>query len=584
MGFNNRMLGGGMQLKKGCFIRGLLMAGPIAVLLAMQCTAANADTIKPYFEFKQAPLTQIPGDLSTDTNGASAPVSLATNRYVFGFEGVSQYDGATFNRNFIPPDTIGAVGKSQYFETTNGAYAVFDKTTGTRLALMSDVQFWANAGQTGANGDTRVLYNADAQRWVAVAFGANTKDLQIAISDTDNALGPWKSTKFQGYAGLGGSSTVADYPTLALDKNAVYIGTNDFANTPTSSTVSFRGTTLNVIPLDSLFNAAGPTTANLKQFVTPFTGSASDVDRGFALQGVNSSSASSSGTVVATSLFQFDSLAFKVNGLSSSSAVASTITNPIFLGEAAYTNAGPARQPAVSNPANQRVIATLDDRISSSVYEANGRIYYVKTVNSTADGLDEARVRYTVLNAQTLAILDQGDIGQAGYDFYQGSIAVNVFGEVVIGYNRSGLDPTTGKIRFYAQTFSTDLNGKLVATSDDILLHESLTDDYHNGSIFGQNAAGRQRWGDYSQVSIDPDDPHLFYLIGEFAREYNLAQFGHPGGNGGSRWGTWIAAINATANLNQVPEPAVWMLLLIGLAAISATSLRRGRNVHIRFS
>ena len=237
------------------------------------------------------------------------------------------------------------------------------------------------------------MYNADAQRWVAVAFGANTKDLQIAISDTDNALGPWKSTKFEGYAGLGGSITVADYPTLARDKHAVYIGTNDFANTPTSSTVSFRGTTLNVIPLDSLFNAAAPTTANLKQFVTPNT-----VDRGFALQGVNSSSAASSGTVVATALGPFDSLAFKVNGLTSSSAVASTITNPIFLGEAAYFAPGAARQPAVSNPANRR-------------------IYYVKTVNSAADGLDEARVRYTVLDAQTLSILDQGDIGQAGPEF-----------------------------------------------------------------------------------------------------------------------------------------------------------------------
>lgn len=573
-----------MKILKGGFTRYLLTAVPIAVALAMQCAVADAETIKPYFEFKQAPLTQIPGDLSTDTNGASAPVSLVTNRYVFGFEGVSQYDGAAFDRNFIPPDTMGAVGKSQYFETTNGAYAVFDKVTGTRQALMSDVEFWANAGQTGTNGDTRVLYNADAQRWVAVAFGANTKDLQIAVSDTSNALGPWKSTKFQGYAGLGGSRTVADYPTLALDKNAVYIGTNDFANTPTSSTVSFRGTTLNVIPLDSLFSAGAPTTANLKQFVTPFTGSASDVDRGFALQGVNSSSASSSGTVVATSLIQFDSLTFKVNGLSSSSATAATITNPVFLGEAAYTFAGPARQPSVSNPANQRVIDTLDDRISSSVYEANGRIYYVKTVNSTADGRDEARVRYTVLDAQTLSILDQGDIGKAGYDYYQGSIAVNVFGEVVIGFNRSGLDPTDGKIRFYAETFTTDLNGKLVATSEEILLKESLTDDYHNGSLFGQTAAGRQRWGDYSQVSIDPDDPHLFYLIGEFAREYNLEQFGHPGGTGGSRWGTWIAAIDATSGLAQVPEPTSWMLLLIGFAAIGATSLRRGRNAHIRFS
>jgi len=573
---NKQLINGDiMKIKKGCSVRLLLKAAPIAVVLVLQCAPAVAGTLKDEYQFLEGGYTQIPGDLSTDTNGASAPVSLVTNRYVFGFEGVSQYDGAAFGRNFIPPDTMGAVGKSQYFETSNGAYAVFDKVTGTRQALMSDVQFWAAAGQTGTNGDTRVMYNADAQRWVAVAFGANLADLQIAVSDTSNALGPWKSTKFTGFAG-----GIADYPTLALDKNAVYIGTNNF-----SAAGSLRGTTLDVIPLDSLFNAGAPTTANLKQFVTPLTGTAGDVDRGFALQGVNSSTASSSGTVVATSLFQFDSLAFKVNGLSSSSATAATITNPVFVGEAAYTIAGPgARQPSVSNLANQRVIDAGDDRISSSVYEANGRIYYVKTVNSTADGRDEARVRYTVLDAQTLSILDQGDIGKAGYDFYQASIAVNVFGEVVIGFNRSGLDPTDGKIRFYAETFTTDSNGKLVATSDDILLHESLTDDYHNGSLFGQTAAGRQRWGDYSQVSIDPDDPHLFYLIGEFAREYNLAQFGHPGGTGGSRWGTWIAAIDATSGLAQVPEPASWMLLLIGFAALSVTSLRRGGIARIRFS
>jgi hypothetical protein len=550
------------RIGKAVLIGGLLLASTVVLAEPI---------IKPYFASKLPPMNVIPGDLSTDTNGGSAPVSNASSRYVFGFEGVSQYDGASFGRNFIPPDTMGAVGRTQYLQTSNGAYAVFDKSTGARTQLVSDIAFWAAAGQTGASGDSRVMYNAAADRWVVASFGANVKDLQIAISDTSNALGTWKSVKFEGYAGLGFGGT-ADYPTLALDRNAVYIGTNNFAPATSGGTNSFRGTTMNVIPLDSLFGAGAPSVANMKQFVTPFTGGAGDVDRGFAQQGVNSSGAGSSGTVLAASLFNFDNLAFKVNGLTSSSALGGSLGAVTLLGEADFTSPGPGRQPSVAIPANQRIIATLDERISSSVYEVGGRIYGLHTVNSTADGLDEARIRYFVLDAATLAILDEGDIGDAGYDYYQGSIAVNEYGQVVIGYNRSGLDPATGKIGFYARTFDTDSNGDLIASSAELFLHESLTDDYHNGSLFGQAAVGRQRWGDYSQVSVDPTNHHNFYLIGQFAREYNLPQFGHPGGTGGSRWGTWIAVVTT------VPEPASLALVLLALGVMGGASVRQRRS------
>lgn len=543
-----------------------------AAVLALMASQAQAQTIKSYFEFKKPKMITIEGDLSLDTNGKSAPVFNLASPYVRGFEGISQYDGASFGRNFIPPDTIGAVGATQYMETTNGSYAVFDKATGNRTSLVSDVAFWAGAGQTGTNGDTRVMYNAAANRWVVVAFGANAKDLQIAVSDTSNALGGWKSTKFEGYAGFGFGAT-ADYPTLAMDTNAVYIGTNNFAPQTNGGSNSFRGTTMNVIPLDSLFNGVAPTTTNMAQIVTPYTGSPGDLDRSFAPQGVNTTSASSTGTVIGASLFNFDSLGYRVNGLTSASATGASTSAVSYLGQAAFTSPGAARQPSADIAANRRIVDALDERVSSSVYEANGRIYMVNTVNSTADGLDEARVRYTVLDATTLAVLSEGDIGQAGYDYYQGSIAVNSFGEVVIGYNRSGLDAATGKISFMGQSFTTGVNGELIARSGELLLKESLVDDYHNGSLFGQPSAGRQRWGDYSQVSVDPTDPHQFYLIGEFAREYNLPQFGHPGGTGGSRWGTWIAVIDAS--VVAVPEPSTYGMMFFGLGFLGLMARRR---------
>ena len=542
------------------------LAGAAAVLCAS--VSVQAQTIKPYFEFKKPRMITINGDLSFDTNGQSAPVVNPGSPFAFGFEGVSQYDGASFGRNFIPPDTIGAVGRTQYMETTNGAYAVFDKATGNRTALMSDVSFWAAAGKVGANGDSRIMYNADAGRWIAISFAASVANIQIAVSDTDNALGTWKSTQFTGFAG-----GTADYPTLAMDKNAVYIGTNNFKP-------SFQGTTMNVIPITSLFGAGAPTVTNMKQFTTPFPGV--NEDRGFAQQGVNSRSASSSGTVMAASLFNFDNVGFKVNGLSGNDATGATLGAASYLGMAAFSSPGAARQPSVVLPANRRVIDALDERISSSVYESQGKIFMVNTVNPDGDGLDEARVRYTVVDANTMAILAEGDIGAAGYDYYQGSIAVNAAGQVVIGYNRSGNQTADldgdglrdGNITLMAQTFWAGATGKLTSTSGELKLKVSLTDDYHNGSIFGRDAAGRQRWGDYSQVSIDPNNESTFWVIGEFAREYNLAQFGHPGGTGGSRWGTYIAQINA-----PIPEPSTYAMMLAGLAVVGGIAARRRRGV-----
>jgi len=537
----------------------LLAAAVAAVSLA---SVASAKEAKPYFIDKSywGATIRPPWDLSLDTNGESAPQQNSGGPFVLGFEGISQYDGAAFGRNFVPPDTNGAVGLTQYMEVSNGAYAVFDKYTGARLNIVSDVAFWAGAGQTGANGDSRVMYNADASRWIAISFGGSVSDIQIAISNTDNALGGWKSVKFTGYAG-----GTADYPTLAMDKNAVYIGTNDFGP-------SFKGISLNVIPIDSLFNAGAPTVTNSVRFVNPFTNTAADIDAGFALQGVNSTSGGTKGTVIAASLFEYDSLAITVDGLSSSSALGSTATIEGYLGEAAFVSPAAGRQPSAAIAANRRIVATLDERISSSVYEANGLIYMVHTVDSTADGRDESRVRYTIIDADTFAIVSEGDIGSAGYDYYQGSIAVNALGEVVIGYNRSGLDAATGKISFMASMFKTNALGQLEQVGSELLLKVSLTDDYHNGSIFGQPSAGRQRWGDYSQVSLDPSNIHSFYAIGQFAREYNLPQFGHPNGTGGSRWGTYIA------NLTFVPEPGTWMMMIAGFGLVGVAMRRQRRE------
>lgn len=552
--------------------------------LASATAGAAAEAKAEYLGFEDRQYIPF---VASDIGGAPAEASVSHSyvphvsgaQTIQGFQGISQYDTAAIARNFIPPDTIGAVGKTQYVTILNGGYAVYDKATGSRTSFSSDLDFWAAAGQTGTQGDSRIMYNKAANRWIATSFGDKVSDIQIAVSDTSDALGSWKSTKFTGYAGLGFGG-VADYPTLALDTNAIYIGTNNFAASVMDGPQNFRGTTLNVIPLASVFGAGAPTTAGLKQFNTPYSSTTGGAERGFAIQGVNSQTATTTGHIVAASLFRDDVVRYDINNAGTPGA---TRTATSYVGTADYAPQGAGRQPnavpdvlvpplAMDDPLNNdRVVDTLDQRIGSSVYEVDGRIYAVYTV--TELGSDFTSVRYDVIDAATGELLDEGHIGDNSHDYYEGSLAVNRYGQVLIGYNRSG-SGADGKISFLAQAFSTNLDGALTARGGEQLLKVSLVDDYHNGSLDGQVAKGRQRWGDYSAVSLDPENDRTFWAIGQYAREYNDAAGGHPLGTGGSRWSTWISEINVGTN---VPEPATWALMISGFGFVGS-ALRRRRS------
>jgi hypothetical protein len=494
-----------------------------------------------------------------------------TSAVLKSFEGISQYDVFSYGRGFIPPNTMGAVGTTQFTEFVNGGFAVFGKN-GTVQKAQSDVAFWAAAGQTGASGDSRVLFDQRSNRWVALSFGQSNSDIQIAVSNTADATGTWQSTKFTGFAG-----GTADYPTLAIDNNAVYIGTNNFAATTPPKTTSFRGTTLNVIPLSSLVSAGAPTTTGITTFNTPYDPYTGGRDGGFAIQGVNSTAASPDGKVVALSLFNGNAHNYDTNltfDITNAGTAAAAKVNGQYIGGQTYNQDNFARQPnAVADtpttgafPDNGRVIDTLGSRISSNVYEANGLIYTVQTTSPLND--DHTSVHWQIINAATNALVSEGSIKDGVHDFFQGSLSVNAAGQVVIGYNRSGSGPD-GNISVFAQVFDT-VGGHLIARGRADLLKVSLVDDYHNGSLDGFVAAGRQRWGDYSQVTVDPTDPTKFWVIGEFAREYNDGTL-HPNGTGGSRWSTWISEING----NTVPEPASWAMFIAGFGVIGAMQRRR---------
>lgn len=432
-----------------------------------------------------------------------------------------------------PPDTMGAVGLDQYLETTNGSQSVFDKY-GTLLQRYSLPDFWNKAGLTGGSGgDQRVLFDFYTHRWIVVGFAQSPTSgyLNIAVSDSANALGTWKGTTFQAFNM--GTDPIADYPTLGMDDKAVYIGANNFNDS------GFKGSSMFVIPKTDLFGGS-PTADNRSVFynqTNPTT-----LQAPVKWQGTTSNST----PILGNNYTSFDLDLVKAD---TSDLLNVSFSSPTAVGLPPYTMAGAARQPNGS-----RVIETIDDRISANTYLVNDKVYGVHTVKI---GSDYAKLQWFVVDAITGALIDSGLIGQDGYDYYQGSIAVNGLGRAVLSCNRSGTPAADGNIGIFAQAFSVGTGGGMNLDGMPLLLKSSPIDNYCSISCF-------ERWGDYAAVTLDPTDADSFWVIGEYAT--GPGQF--------TGWNTYVSQLRLTT---AVPAPTP----LFGVAVLFGWSRRLRQRVRL---
>jgi hypothetical protein len=135
----------------------------------------------------------------------------------------------------VPPDTNGAVGKTQYVEMVNDGLQVFDKLTGTSLLGPIPIQsIWKGfraACSIHGHGDPIVVYDRLADRWVISQFAQPSGAIQpqdecIAVSQTGDATGAWYRYEFKL------TFRFPDYPKFGVWPDGYYMSANVFRTDP----------------------------------------------------------------------------------------------------------------------------------------------------------------------------------------------------------------------------------------------------------------------------------------------------------------------------------------------------------------
>ena len=414
------------------------------------------------------------------------------------------FTGSTYGVNdfALPPDSNGAAGPNHFVEMINDRFAVYSKTNGGLLQSMKDVSFWNQAGVTIPSGwsitDPRIVYDPSVQRWFAAQIDfdpngvINTNRFLVAVSGNTDPTGSWKGVAIP--SDPGGNNS-ADFPTLGLDAQGVYLAAVMFdanGNSPGNTLLSLPKAGLLLNP---------PVITNRTWF-----GILSDASRGYVLQPAVCVDGSPAGNVLATGGLGYDlSTGFAVTN---TTLISSTIQNSAGPGSATLAGATFISVPGYTvplNPYQPDGSFNLDDgdaRFSASVYRVGGVLFAVHGTGIN----DQAALRWYRIDATNNVVLESGAITNSTLELFYPSIAANTNGTVVIGCNGSS---RSTYVSCYAAVGQT-VNG--VTTFGNLLLLHSGTASYQDQPGFDPSSY-TSRWGDYSATSVDPSDPNSFWTI-----------------------------------------------------------------------
>jgi hypothetical protein len=445
---------------------------------------------------------------------------------------------------FIPPDSMGSVGPTQALVSVNGRIKVFNKQGNLGALNVSDAVFWSSVSNGAEPSDPGVEYDRLSGRWIlsAVNTEATNNRVLIAVSSgptiTDSSSFTFFFFNQNAPLPAGDTGLFADYPQLGVDKNAVYVGVNEFGST-------FSGTSAFVIRKSSV-TGGGPIV------VTAFRGLATGTGPGvYSPQPATDMDPNTNvGYIVGPDNQSFSQL--DIRRISDPGGTPSISANLVVPVPSTYL-------PILGVPQGTHgTLDDLDDRLFGAMIarDPGGNLSLWTAHNirvgttgvSGSTGNRDADRWYQLGNLSTTPTLTQSgtlfdSAASNPRSFWMPSIAAN-------GQGHASLNSSTAGPGLFAEVASSGhLASDATGVTDPFDITQTSTSSYQLGT------GTPKRWGDYSQTIVDPTDNQTFWTFQEYANATNS-------------WGVRVIKLKA-------PPPAA-------PTAVSPNPVSNGSSVNVQ--
>jgi hypothetical protein len=408
---------------------------------------------------------------------------------LLNFEGI---DFPGVSCNCAPPDTNGDVGPTHYVQIVNTGIQMFNKSGASVFGPVSISTLWngfSGRCSTNNDGDPVVVYDGINDRWVVAQFVVRTTPYLecVAVSTTGDPTGSYNRYSFDF-----GNTDFNDYPKMGVWPDAYYATYNIFAGG-----ASFTGAEVCAMDRAKMLNGLAATqqcfkTSNLYGGLLP-----SDLD------GPTPPPAGSPNYVLGLGTSNND-LAFWKFHVDWANPANTTFTGPSTINVAAYTALCNGGRTCVPQGGTTQQLDGLSDRLMNRLAYRNFGDHESLVVNHSVIAAGGGGVRWYEIRSPgtTPLVFQQGTYAPDANYRWMGSIAMDQSGDIGLGFSLSSTS-------LHPEIHYT---GRLVGDPAGTMPQGEATIIAGNGSQTG----GLTRWGDYSDIVVDPADGCTFWYTTEY--------------------------------------------------------------------